>query len=439
MGGRTATVFDEVTVNVVAVRPNQLLSLSLTDAEGDAVGLAPPFVSLRYDYRASVANQIASVTVTPSLLEGSTMTLNGSAVSSGAEVEVPLKYRGNEIVIVVTPPEPEPSETMDGETADGETADDETVEETPCSVENDGIKPCTYTVTVRRAVPPRLAFIPRSLTIDEGGSGTYTVELDTRILTGAVTVAIASDNPDVTVSPTEVTLRPLDMAPRTITVTAAADADRDDENVVITHTANGAHYYDVIATVGVTVNDTTAPPPAPDPALSVSATALRLAEGGSGSYTVALATRPDGNVSVAIASDNDDVTTRPAALTFTTANWATAQRVTVSAASDGDTANDTATLTHTASGGGYGDAPAVSVTVSVTDDDTAGLAITPTVLNLIGKRHQRLHRIADRPAIGQRHGVHRQRQPRCDRPPDGANLHAGQLGYAAGGAGHYPR
>ena len=379
-GGRS--VYDDVTVSIVAVRPNQLLSLSLTDSEGDAVGLAPPFVSLTYDYRASVANQIASVAVTPSLLEGSTMTLNGQAVSSGAEVEVPLKYRGNQITIVVTPPEPEPDETMNGETTDGDTTD-ETVAETPCSVENDGVKPCTYTVTVNRAVPPRLAFVPRSLTIEEGGTGTYTVELDTRILTGAVTIAIASDNPDVTVSPTEVTLRPLDMAPRTITVTAASDADRNDETATLTHTANGAHYYDVIATVGVTVNDTTAPPPAPDPALSVSVASLRLAEGSSGAYTVALATRPDDNVTVTIASDNPDVTTRPASLSFTTANWNTAQRVTVSAASDGDTANDTATLTHTASGGGYGDAPSVSVAVSVTDDDTAGLAITPTVLNLI--------------------------------------------------------
>ena len=376
------SVYDEVVVTIIAVRPNQLLSLSLTDPEDDAVSLAPSFLSLRYDYRASVANQIASVTVTPRVLSGSTMTLNGQTVASGAQVEVPLKYRGNEITIIVTPPEPEPDETMNGETADGETTD-ETVEETPCSVENDGVKPCTYTVTVRRAVPPRLAFVPRSLTIDEGGSGTYTVELDTRILTGAVTIAIASDNPAVTVSPTEVTLKPLDMAPRTITVTAAADADRDDENVVITHTANGAHYYDVIATVGVKVNDTTAPPPAPDPALSVSATALRLAEGGSGAYTVALATRPDDNVIVTIASDNADVTTRPASLTFTPSNWSTAQRVTASAASDGDTTNDTATLTHTASGGGYADAPAVSVTVSVSDGDTAGLSITPTVLNLI--------------------------------------------------------
>ena len=88
-------------------------------------------------------------------------------------------------------------------------------------------------------------------------------------------------------------------------------------------------------------------------------------------------------MSVSIASDNADVTTRPATLTFTTASWGTAQRVTVRAASDGDTAADTATLTHTASGGGYDEAPAVRVTVSVTDGDTAGLAINPTVLNLI--------------------------------------------------------
>ena len=38
-------------------------------------------------------------------------------------------------------------------------------------------------------------------------------------------------------------------------------------------------------------------------------------------------------------------------------------------------------MTHPASGGNYADAPAVSVTDTVTDD-TAGLSINPTVLNL---------------------------------------------------------
>ena len=365
--GQTYTATDTVKVRVQAVLPNQLLSLSLADPEGDAVSLAPSFVSSTYNYRASVPNQIASVTLTPAALGSTTLTLNGAAVSSGAGVEVPLKYRGNEITIVVTPPGLE-----DGADGDGDSNGDGDAEVTPCDEENVGGKACTYTVTVRRAVPPRLAFVPRSLTIDEGGTGTYTVELDTRILTGAVTIAIASDNPDVTVSPTEVTLKPLDMAPRTITVTAASDDDRDDENVVITHTANGAHYYDVIATVGVTVNDTT-----PEPALSVSAATLALVEGGQGSYTVALGSAPDGDVAVSIASDNPDVTAMPAALAFTPDDWDTAQWVTVSAASDNDAAADTATLTHTASGGGYDDAPAARLAVSVSDDDRAGLAIAP--------------------------------------------------------------
>ena len=268
--GQTYTATDTVKVRVQAVLPNQLLSLSLADPEGDAVSLAPSFVSSTYTYAASVANQIASVTLTPAALDNSTLTVNGAAVNSGAAVEVPLKYRGNEIVIVVTPPGLDDGNGDGGDTANGD--GDEEV--TPCDEENVGGKPCTYTINVRRAVPPRLAFVPRNLTIDEGGSGTYTVELDTRILTGAVTIAIASDNPAITVSPTEVTLKPLDMAPRTITVTTAADDDRDDENVVITHTANGAHYYDVIARVGVTVNDTT-----PEPALSVSAATLETGRG----------------------------------------------------------------------------------------------------------------------------------------------------------------
>ena len=368
----TYTVTDTVAVRVQAVLPNQLLSLGLTDAEGDAVGLAPAFVSSTYTYDASVANQIGSVTLTPVALDNTAVTVNGAAAASGSGVEVPLKYRGNEIVIVVTPPGLEADDGADG---NGDSNGDDAEEVTPCDEENVGGKVCTYTVTVRRAVPPRLAFSARSLTIDEGGAGTYTVELDTRILTGAVTIAITTDNPAVTVSPTEVTLKPLDMAPRTIRVTAAADDDRDDESVVITHTANGAHYYDVVATVGVLVNDTTAPPP--DPAVTASVATLELREGGSGRYTVALAAAPAGAVSVAIASDNGDVTAMPAALAFTADNWDTGQWVTVSAAADNDAAPDTATLTHTASGGGYDAAAAARVRVSVTDDDRAGLAIAP--------------------------------------------------------------
>ena len=59
-------------------------------------------------------------------------------------------------------------------------------------------------------------------------------------------------------------------------------------------------------------------------------------------------------------------------LTFTTANWSTAQTVTARAATDTDLDDDTATLTHSASGGGYaGRAADLPVTVTDAGDTTA--------------------------------------------------------------------
>ena len=101
---------------------------------------------------------------------------------------------------------------------------------------------------MNRAVPPRLAFVPSRLPIVEGASGTYTVEPDTRILAGAVTiaisayivsltaqpsgnvtVAIASDNPDVTVRPASPTFTPSNRdTAQAVLVIARADAGGGD-------------------------------------------------------------------------------------------------------------------------------------------------------------------------------------------------------------------
>ena len=73
------------------------------------------------------------------------------------------------------------------------------------------------------------------------------------------------------------------------------------------------------------------------------------------------------------ASGNTDVTVSPATLTFTTANWSTAQTVTVSAAQDADAVNDAASITHAvvaASSADEFDAATIAgVTVTVADDD----------------------------------------------------------------------
>ncbi len=117
------------------------------------------------------------------------------------------------------------------------------------------------------------------------------------------------------------------------------------------------------------------------PALVFTPTALTVGEGDSGTYTVALNTQPSATVTVAVAGSGD-VSVSPTSLTFTTANWDTAQTVTASAAEDEDAGDDTAAISHTASGGDYGSVTG-SVSVTVDDDDTRGVTIDKTALTVL--------------------------------------------------------
>ena len=104
----------------------------------------------------------------------------------------------------------------------------------------------------------------------------------------------------------------------------------------------------------------------------VAPTELTVAEGGSGEYWVALQTAPTDTVTIAIASDDSAAATvSPASLTFTTANWDTRQKVTVTGEVDTDTTDETVTLTHDVGGGDYASegVTAPPVTVTVKDDD----------------------------------------------------------------------
>ena len=114
----------------------------------------------------------------------------------------------------------------------------------------------------------------------------------------------------------------------------------------------------------------------------LSKTSLSITEGGAGeTYTVTLATQPSAEVEVlirgAVGSDLDVVASR---LTFTTANWNTAQTVTVSSEHDDDTEPDTVTLTHraTSTDSAYDNLAGDSVTVRVADDDVPEVIASPT-------------------------------------------------------------
>ena len=131
---------------------------------------------------------------------------------------------------------------------------------------------------------------------------------------------------------------------------------------------------------------TDAPVAAAQIGVSVSETALTVAEGASATYTVVLDGQPASDVVITVSSDNTDVTATPATLTFTTANWGTAQTVTVSAAQDADAVDDAASIAHAVdasrSANEYDTATIAGVTVTVTDDDTAGVTVSVTALTL---------------------------------------------------------
>ncbi len=115
----------------------------------------------------------------------------------------------------------------------------------------------------------------------------------------------------------------------------------------------------------------------------VSKSALTVAEGASGNYTVKLSTAPSSDVTVTVGGASGDVTVSPPSLTFTGANYSTAQTVTVSAAQDPDgDADPDVTLSHSASGGGYGSVSIDDVVVTVTEDDTKGVTVSSGALTV---------------------------------------------------------
>ncbi|MBF2755721.1 MAG: hypothetical protein ISN29_10770, partial [Gammaproteobacteria bacterium AqS3] len=108
--------------------------------------------------------------------------------------------------------------------------------------------------------------------------------------------------------------------------------------------------------------------------------ALNINEGASGNFSVRLSAAPTRNATISLAKTNSDITLSPASLTFTTANWSTAQSVTVTAAQDTDAIDDTDSITLSASGGIT--ASSVTKAVSIDDDETAGLTLSTTSLNV---------------------------------------------------------
>ena len=225
-----------------------------------------------------------------------------------------------------------------------------------------------------------------SVAVNEGETAVYTVKLNAPPTGDVVLSLTISGSSDVNLTPKEMTFAPDNWdTPKTVRMWARHDSDRMDDAAAVTHEVipgRSADEYDDAAAVSVSVE---VDDDDDDPSVSVSAASLAVAEGATAVYTVVLDAPPTSDVVISVSSNNDDVTVTPAALTFTTSDWDTAQTVRVAAAHDADAANDAASIAHMVAAAGSADEyDAVtigSVAVTVTDDD-ASVVVSETTLTV---------------------------------------------------------
>ena len=237
-------------------------------------------------------------------------------------------------------------------------------------------------VSVRTLEPDlfQIMATPQFLRILEGRSATYYLELTQEpVGNGTTTITVSSDDSArVTVSPTSLDFtRDNYNIPRAVTVTTTADADDDDNLVVLTNTGSGGGYNGITRDLRVTVLEED------DRGVTASETSRTVVEGGTATYTLVLDSEPADEVRVTLSVSADSgFTVSDQYVTFTTGNWDEEQTITITGTSDDDAYGESGTITHLPTRGGYEGAPAENVAVTITDDDTAGVTVEPTTLEI---------------------------------------------------------
>ncbi len=220
-------------------------------------------------------------------------------------------------------------------------------------------------------------------TTEAGGTASFTVVLDTQP-TASVSVSLASsDSTEGSVSPAALsfTTGNWDTA-QMVTVTGIDDAEDDGDVAysITTSASSGDAIYDALDPADVSVsntdNDTAGVSVTPTSGL------VTTEAGGTDSFQVVLETQPTLDVVINLSSsDAGEGTPSPASLTFTTGNWNVIQTVTVTgqddAEDDGDVAYSIITAMSTADPV-YTLIDPADVAASNSDNDTAGVSVTPT-------------------------------------------------------------
>jgi hypothetical protein len=224
------------------------------------------------------------------------------------------------------------------------------------SLQAPGLPTALVTVFVQDVNMQGLVVTPATLSVVEGGTATFTVRLAAQPPANVVVNVASSDGSAVTATPAMLVFTPASWnVAQIVTLTGVQDADLVDEAATITLSSPFAPS----AAVAVTVTDDDVQ------SIQVNVTSVTLVEGGTASIGVRLGAQPAATVTVQIvSSDVGAVVVSPATITFTPANWATFQTVTLTAPQDADLLDETVSLQLVAPG----TAPA-NVSVSVVDND----------------------------------------------------------------------
>ena len=249
---------------------------------------------------------------------------------------------------------------------------------------NQGAESAAFLLTL---IAPGITITPNAGNLDgsgklitteaAGGSNTFTVALDSAP-TADVTVTLSGlDGTEGTLSTTTLTFTAANWnTAQTVTVTGADDTlDDGDISYTLTATANTAGGYngetqtvDVINqdddSAGITITKT---------GTTSGASLLTTEAGASSTFTVELDSEPTAPVTVTLSGlDGTEGSLNTTTLTFTAANWNTAQTVTVTGADDTlDDGDISYTLTATANTAGGYNGETQTVDVINQDDDSA--------------------------------------------------------------------
>lgn len=249
-----------------------------------------------------------------------------------------------------------------------------------------GLNPSDVSVTNNDNDVAGVTITPTTLTTLESGSAvTFTAVLNTQP-TANVTISLSSNNTsEGIVSPTLLTYTSANWnTPQTVTVTPVND-DVDDNDVtysIITGNASStdANYNNMnVSDISVMNRDDDTAGATVNPVSGLVTTEA----GGTATFTIRLTSRPTANVTIGLSSSNTlEGSVSPASVTFTNANWSSTQMVTVTGVNDNIDDDNVAytiiTSNATSTDPKYNGLTVEDVSVTNTDDDVAGVTVTPT-------------------------------------------------------------